>query len=203
MPTSPSPVHGPSLHRGFILGIGSNIAPEDNAARMLDHLSGWFGRTLVSRCYYTAPVDIATAHRFVNACVYVRSDLSRVHCKEVCVGIETVLGRDRLHPLCKTRDRPADIDIIAEVTEGGCGADLLRTAVDSYLSQPMAEIVAMIDPTVAMPDPQGDVCRLLLGGAVLGEAPAAIDRDDGACLVGVVEDGRHRAHDRLGAAFPA
>lgn len=201
MPAIHSPASLSPVHRGFILGIGTNIAPERNAARMLDRLSARFGRTLVSRCYYTEPVDIATGQRFVNGCVYVQSDLSWSGCKEVCVGIEIALGRDRSHPCCKTRDRPADIDIIAEVAEGGRGTDLLGIAVDSYLTQPMAEIVAMIDPAVAMPDPHGVVCRFRLAGGVLGQSPATIDRDDSACLVRVGKNGRNREHDRLGASL--
>jgi 2-amino-4-hydroxy-6-hydroxymethyldihydropteridine diphosphokinase len=191
-----------AVHPGFILGIGTNIDPEHNAARMLDRLSAQFGRILISRCYYTDPVGIATSHPFVNCCVYIQSDLSWSECKAACVGIEIALGRDRSDPCCKTRDRPADIDIVAQIAEGRSDADL-SIEVDSYLAQPLAEIVSVINPGIATPEPRGLVCSLLLAGTTLGQSPATIDRDDSACLVWVRQDGRNGEHNRFGATFLA
>src|SRR5690349_12568999 len=97
---------------GYILGIGTNIEPERNVSRIIEQLAHKFGRILISRFYETAPVGMTSDRPFINFCAFVRTALEPVACKAACVDIEVELGRDRAHPCRKTRDRPADIDLL-------------------------------------------------------------------------------------------
>ncbi len=202
-PISPAPLPP----TGYILGIGTNVEPDLNAARIAAHLAGAFGCVLLSRFYRTAPVGMTSPHPFVNYCAFVPSGLEPARCKEVCVAIELALGRDRAHPDCKTRDRPADIDLIGRVGHPTPADGLDALCPDLYLAAPFAEIAALLTGR-PVPPPQGDLCAAPLprcrNGAVrLGETPASVHRDDGAGLVVVPEDGFHRHADGLRPAFLA
>lgn len=192
---------------GYILGIGTNLDPDRNAARIAAHLADVFGGVLLSRFYRTAPVGMASAHAFVNYCAYVPSALDPSCCKGLCVGIELALGRDRAHPGCKTRDRPADIDLIGRVNRSFPADGLAALRPDAYLAAPFAEIVALLTGR-PVPPPRGDLCATTipgcrLGSPRLGEAPATVHRDDGTGLIVVPQDGFHRQTDGLHPALLA
>lgn len=192
---------------GYILGIGTNLDPDRNAARIAAHLADVFGGVLLSRFYRTAPVGMASAHPFVNYCAYVPSALDPSCCKGLCVGIELALGRDRAHPGCKTRDRPADIDLIGRVNRSFPADGLAALRPDAYLADPFAEIAALLAGR-PVPPPRGELCTAALpgchvGSPRLGEAPATVHRDDGAGLIVVLQDGLHRHADGLHPAFLA
>lgn len=183
------------------------MEPEKNAALIVANLAERFGRVLVSRFYYTDPVGMTSRYRFVNFCAFVPSDLEPAACKEVCVGIEVAMGRDRAHPACKTRDRPADIDLVGRLSMASLRADLDALLPDAYLADPCGEIAAMLTGR-DIPEPAGELCVVSGPGPGpapfrLGEAPAAVHRDDGAGLVVVLENGFHGHPDRLDAAFLA
>lgn len=191
------------VSEGYILGAGTNVEPEKNAALIVANLAERFGRVLVSRFYYTAPIGITSRHRFVNFCAFVPSDLEPAACKAVCVGIEIAMGRDRTHPACKTRDRPADIDLVGRLSMATLRADLDSLQPDAYLADPCREIAAMLTGR-GIPEPAGELCVVSGSGFFrLGETPAAVHRDDGAGLVVVPENGVHRHPDRLDAALLA
>ncbi|TWA71553.1 2-amino-4-hydroxy-6-hydroxymethyldihydropteridine diphosphokinase [Azospirillum brasilense] len=192
---------------GHILGIGTNLDPERNAARIAARLADLFGRVLLSRFYRTAPVGMASAHPFVNYVAYVPSALDPACCKGLCVGIELALGRDRDHPGCKTRDRPADIDLIGRVGRSFPADGLAALRPDPYLAAPFAEIAALLTGK-PVPPPQGDLCATPLPGCSvgsprLGETPATVHRDDGAGLIVVLENGLDRQADGLHPALLA
>ncbi len=190
---------------GYILGVGTNLEPEKNAALIVAHLAERFGRVLVSRFYYTDPVGIMSRHRFVNFCAFVPSDLEPTACKAVCVGIEVAMGRDRAHPACKTRDRPADIDLVGRLSMATLRADLGALSPDAYLADPCREIAAMLTGR-GIPEPAGELCVVPgpgSGSCRLGETPAAVHRDDRAGLVVVPENGVHGHPDRLDPALLA
>lgn len=169
------------MKRGFLLGVGSNLAPEKNAGLVIEHLVAAFGPIYLSRIYYTAPVEIASPQAFVNFCAFIPTALREPEFKARCVAIETALGRDRSNPLRKILDRPADLDVLAS------GETLVGlTELPDYLRQPGAELRALICGE-RVPVMQGAVCRVVAGGLYLGETPTAVDRDDGAGLVVISE----------------
>ncbi|MBB3262755.1 2-amino-4-hydroxy-6-hydroxymethyldihydropteridine diphosphokinase [Azospirillum sp. OGB3] len=192
---------------GYILGIGTNLDPDRNAALIAAHLADAFGGVLVSRFYRTAPVGMASVHPFVNYCAYVPSALDPACCKGMCVGIELALGRDRDHPGCKTRDRPADIDLIGRVGRSFPADGLAALSPDPYLTAPFAEIAALLAGR-PVPPPRGELCAAAVpgcrgGSPRLGEAPATVHRDDGAGLIVVLQDGLDRHADGLHPALLA
>lgn len=173
---------------GYILGIGSNLAPEQNAGLIIEHLVERFGPIWLSRIYYTAPVQVQSTQRFVNFCVYVPTALAAPEFKAACVAIETALGRDRTNPLRKILDRAADLDVLVRLigSERELAAETIIPA--EYLAQPAREMVAMLGfGGGRVPTAGGELCPVRAGGLVLGQTPAAIDRDHGAGLVVVRE----------------
>jgi len=192
---------------GYILGIGTNVEPDRNAVRIATRLADLFGSVLISRFYRTAPVGMSSAHPFVNYCAYVPSALEPACCKRLCVEIELALGRDRAHPCCKTRDRPADIDLIGRVSRPIAADGLTALRPDAYLAAPFAEIAALLTKRT-VPLPRGELCAAAMpgcrsGSPRLGETPASIHRDDSAGLIVVLEDGLHRHADGLHPALLA
>jgi 2-amino-4-hydroxy-6-hydroxymethyldihydropteridine diphosphokinase len=147
----------------------------------LERLLRTFGTTVVSRFYETAPVGMESERSFINFCAFARTGLEPAACKAACVAIEVELGRDRTHPSRKTRDRAADIDLLTRV--GADGRQVQLEPVADYLAQPAAEIVAILSPGRTVLVARGCVRAFTVGGSRLGEAPAAVDRDDRAGLM--------------------
>lgn len=207
MDSFPSPAPGALPSAGYILGVGTNLDPENSAAHIVTHLAAEFGRVLLSRFYYTDPVGMTTRHRFVNFCAFVPSEFEPAACKAMCVGIEIAMGRDRAHPACKTRDRVADLDLIARLDTLMPPPDPDALPVDSYLIPPFRELLAVLAGRHP-PGPAGTLCPVPFPGfgpdtARLGEAPAAVHRDDGTGLVRILENGFDRDPDRFDPALLA
>jgi 2-amino-4-hydroxy-6-hydroxymethyldihydropteridine diphosphokinase len=184
------------MRQGFILGIGTNVDPERNARHIVERLVYRFGRTLVSRFHYTEPVGMDSDRRFINYCAFIETRLDPGACKSACVAIEVALGRDRTDPLRKTRDRTADIDLLAHLLPGSTTLGLVEVA--DYLARPLAELTALLALDRAVPDRRGDILPHRLVHSVLGQAPAAVNRDDRAGLVVVGQDRLDGEPDRLG-----
>jgi 2-amino-4-hydroxy-6-hydroxymethyldihydropteridine diphosphokinase len=174
-------VEADQMHHGYVLGIGSNIEPEKNVPRIVDELVSEFGRILISRFHETAPVGMKTAELFINFCVFVKTAFEPAACKAACTNIEVKLGRDRTHPCRKTRDRAADIDILARLHVDGSRIQLQETA--DYLAESAAEIYSLLSPGWPVPVARGHVRTLTVGNLQLGHAPTAIDRDDRTGLI--------------------
>jgi 2-amino-4-hydroxy-6-hydroxymethyldihydropteridine diphosphokinase len=190
-----------NMRQGFILGIGTNVNPERNARHIVERLVHRFGRTLVSRFHYTEPVGMDSDRQFINYCAFVETRLDPVACKSACVAIEIELGRDRTDPFRKTRDRTADIDLLAQLLPG---PTTLRMAdIADYLARPLGELTALLALDRAVLDRRSDAQRRPFVHDALGKAPAAIDRDDRAGLVVVGQDRLDGESDRLGAALLA
>ncbi|MEK0085436.1 2-amino-4-hydroxy-6-hydroxymethyldihydropteridine diphosphokinase [Benzoatithermus flavus] len=170
-----------SMREGYLLGIGTNLDPERNALRIVERLVVRFGRILLSRLYATAPVGMTSERTFLNFCAFAATDLEPAAMKALCVGIEVELGRDRSHPGSKTRDRPADIDL--QIRFFADGSRIVLEEIPPYLAVPAAEILALLSPGEPVPPAGAGICVLAAGGLRLGEAPAAVDRDDGTGLV--------------------
>lgn len=186
---SPKQVSREHIPSGYVLGIGTNVDLRANLPRLVHQLVHHFGPVLISRFYDTAPVGMDSERRFVNFCAFVGTGLEPEACKAVCVGVEVALGRDRTHPFRKTRNRPADIDLLAHVNVDGRRIQL--ETVPAYLAQPAAEIMTLLVPGSSVPAARGRVRTFTVGKLLLGEAPTAVDRDDRAGLVVVGQDRLH------------
>jgi 2-amino-4-hydroxy-6-hydroxymethyldihydropteridine diphosphokinase len=192
---------GGNMRQGFIFGIGTNVDPERNARHIVERLVHRFGRTLVSRFHYTEPVGMDSDRRFINYCAFVETGLDPVACKSACVAIEVELGRDRTDPFRKTRNRTADIDLLAQLLPGPTTLRLEQVA--DYLVQPLRELTALLALDRAVLGRRDDVHRRPFVQDALGKAPTAVDCDDRAGLVVVGHDRLDSEPNRLGAALLA
>jgi 2-amino-4-hydroxy-6-hydroxymethyldihydropteridine diphosphokinase len=173
------------VDHGYVVGVGSNIQPEHNSLAVLDKLATLFGPIVVSRMYYTDPVGMKSFARFINFCAFVRTNLDPQQFKAVCSRIEIDLGRNRSDPGSKTADRPADIDLLAEVS---CKEELapVNLAGSAYLLQPTREVLAVLLET-PVPEAKGELCVI----SPLGDMPTTVDHDDRAGLIMIRQDGLH------------
>jgi 2-amino-4-hydroxy-6-hydroxymethyldihydropteridine diphosphokinase len=93
-----------------ILGLGSNISPEQNLPEALRKLSEYVTISAVSSLWETAAVG-SSGPVFLNAAAIVTTDLDFYSLKENVLGkIESVLGRIRVED--KNAPRTIDLDIL-------------------------------------------------------------------------------------------
>lgn len=134
-----------AAHRAY-LGLGSNIAPEDNLPRAVRALSRWGRVIAVSQTWETEPVGFVDQSNFLNAAVLLRTSLSP---DELYTGpiatIERELGRVR-NPDNKNAPRTIDVDVLLfdnEVLQIGArhipDPDIAERA---FLAQTLAEVDA-------------------------------------------------------------
>ncbi|MEW7865778.1 2-amino-4-hydroxy-6-hydroxymethyldihydropteridine diphosphokinase [Aeromonas diversa] len=120
----------------YLCSIGSNMEPHHHVSLAIDELVTQFGQLSLSSVIQTTPVGITSRHDFLNCLFVVESPLSNHELKGRFVAMEQAHGRDRSDPLCKVKDRPLDIDILASHPHG----DFSAARVDSYLEALLAEL---------------------------------------------------------------
>jgi 2-amino-4-hydroxy-6-hydroxymethyldihydropteridine diphosphokinase len=98
----------------FLLGLGSNIKPEDNLTQAASALEQLGRVAATSPALATAPVGETFHHEFRNQLLILECDLPAPMLKHRLQAIEVDLGREPKSPARKTRDRPIDIDILAQ-----------------------------------------------------------------------------------------
>jgi 2-amino-4-hydroxy-6-hydroxymethyldihydropteridine diphosphokinase len=93
-----------------IIGIGSNINPENNIPESLTLLKQQVEIIAISSWVKTAPIGITDQDDFINGAVRIRTALSRDSLFNYLKKIEDKLGRDRTLP--KFGPRTIDLDIV-------------------------------------------------------------------------------------------
>jgi 2-amino-4-hydroxy-6-hydroxymethyldihydropteridine diphosphokinase len=93
-----------------IIGIGSNINPENNIPESLALLEQHAEIIAVSSWVKTAPIGITNQNDFINGAVRIRTALSKNDLFICLKKIEDKLGRDRSLP--KFGPRTIDLDIV-------------------------------------------------------------------------------------------
>ena len=166
-----------ALPRGYLLGVGSNIDPEQNFAPIIALLLESFEPVHLSRVLNIPPVGMNSHRAFLNAVAFVETDMDQRELKQRCNRIETTLGRDRDDPDSKFKDRPADVAILAYfVTD----ADWQRSAsslTDEYFLYPLIdELKAYLTQKNQIAAAQPGT-RLRIGSSAFGEAATSIYRD--------------------------
>lgn len=175
---------GAAARSTYLLGIGSNVAPQQNVPAILTALLSISPRLYVSRIVRTAPEGMVSAHDFLNAVVLVDTPLAPEALKQQTNRIEEALGRDRSAPDCKTRDRPADIDLLARMAQGH--PTRLPDIKEDYLRPLAAELIDYVQQRPLHP-PSGTIAPVRLGALQLGQTPTAIYRDDRSALVRICQ----------------
>ena len=154
----------------YLIGLGSNIAPQLHLPRALCALADEFGAVWVSLVGVTEPVGMSTDRQFLNCVVALWAPLEAEALKQRLNTIEIGLGRDRNDPDRALKDRTIDLDIL----------DQARTPLDFH--QPLEESYyrEVLEATRAA-EPPADFrnIRLEIGGVALGQAPATVYRNGG------------------------
>jgi 2-amino-4-hydroxy-6-hydroxymethyldihydropteridine diphosphokinase len=171
---------------GYLLGIGSNLAPETHVPAVLNALLAISPQLYLSRVVRTQPEGMISSHDFLNVVVLITTELSPEALKQTTNRIEEALGRDRSAPDRKTRDRPADIDLLTPISDAR--QTQLPMIRENYL-RPLAEELLDFLQQRPLRQPSGVITPIRLDGLQLGEAPAAIYRDDRTGLVRIGEQG--------------
>lgn len=104
------------IHKGYLLGIGSNIHPGDNIAQIIILLLERFLTLHVSRILRIPPVGINSDHDFLNTVIFIETNITENNLKNICNDIEIKLGRNHSDPMKKTNNRTADLDILSMLT---------------------------------------------------------------------------------------
>lgn len=142
--------------QGYLLGLGSNIEPLQNITAMMTALLSEFKQLSVSRVLKIPPVGMNSHRDFLNSIVFVETDLSEVALKHFCNQIEINLGRDRDDPLSKTKDRPADIDILRPLVIPDEADIAVSSITDEYFLYPIIrELLGYLNNTTEVSPPPG------------------------------------------------
>jgi 2-amino-4-hydroxy-6-hydroxymethyldihydropteridine diphosphokinase len=167
------------MHRYFV-SVGSNLDPRANVVRVIEALLDRFGEVQLSRVIETEPAGFASAHRFLNLCASIRSDVDEAELKANFNALETNLGRDQSDPGKKLKDRPADVDILFKIpgNERGIRKELLPR--EPYVRPTLLELldylgIASGETSGALPEG----VALASGDVPLGRRPVTLYRDPG------------------------
>ena len=146
---------------GFLMGIGSNIDPQNNLVAIIDQLLDIFPRIILSRVLELPPIGMNSQHDFLNVVVFIETTMREAELKEFCNIIETNQGRDRSDPARKTKDRPADLDILTAVHYPDDYSTPAYTVTDEYFLYPLLEeITAYISGSPIFIEQEGIALRV-------------------------------------------
>ncbi len=162
--------------RGFLLGIGSNIAPESNVLSIIELLLEHFPTLHLSRVLRIPPVGMNTHKEFLNVVLFIETDMAESDLKAICNNIELQLGRDRTDPDRKMKDRCADLDILAAIALPSEQQRTPSQITDEYFLYPLIEelIAYLIKQPISLA--QAGI-KFEVNGLSFGEAATAINRD--------------------------
>ncbi|PHS27196.1 MAG: hypothetical protein COA83_01355 [Methylophaga sp.] len=127
---------------GFLIGIGSNIEPHHNLVAIIDQLLEHFPKITLSRVLLLPPIGMNSPHDFLNVVAFIETTISEDKLKDMCNTIEMKLGRDRSDPTRKTKDRPADLDILCAAQFPKDSERAAHTITDEYFLYPLLEEIA-------------------------------------------------------------
>lgn len=176
-----------SEHRqGYILGLGSNISPQQNMAAMVLALMDRFSQISISRVLHIPPIEMDSQRDFLNAVVFIETSLAADVLKKQTNQIETALGRDRSDPDSKTKDRPADIDILYPLSLPDDTHLSPATITDEYFLYPVIEELLCYLDNRPLPDIQAGV-NITTPQLGFGKTATTIYRDAGTGNIRIIE----------------
>jgi len=165
------------MSMGFLVGVGSNIAPERNVPSMLERLVRRFGDLRISSVRRTEPQGIESGNAFLNLVIHLETDMNEGELKNWLNALEEELGRDRSNPDKKRLDRTADLDLLCRIDRG---ERLTREDLppEPYLRPSLVELAVGMG---VLPDDGSAATEggasLTLDGAAFGEQPALLRLD--------------------------
>jgi 2-amino-4-hydroxy-6-hydroxymethyldihydropteridine diphosphokinase len=93
-----------------IIGLGSNILPEENIGKALEELGNIISIIKTTTLLRTKPVGIIDQPDFLNGALLAETNLDKESLKVYLKSLEDRLGRDRTLP--KSGPRTIDLDIV-------------------------------------------------------------------------------------------
>jgi 2-amino-4-hydroxy-6-hydroxymethyldihydropteridine diphosphokinase len=90
-----------------VIGLGSNIDPEENIGKARDAIAGEFKVMKSSSFVETEPVGYKKQRNFINGALLIETDMDVLSLKSRLRGLESDLGRERT----ENRDGPRTIDL--------------------------------------------------------------------------------------------
>ncbi|WP_050954406.1 2-amino-4-hydroxy-6-hydroxymethyldihydropteridine diphosphokinase [Methylophaga frappieri] len=163
-------------HNKYLIGLGCNLDPEQNMARMVHALLPYVNTLVLSRVLATPPVGMNSYRQFLNCVAYIETTLSADEFKTLSNEIEATMGRDRADPDSKRKDRPADIDILCQADRQEIIQKPVSAITEEYFLYPViSELQAFLDnkPLPVMPAGVSIQDQHLF----FGQTPTTIDRD--------------------------
>lgn len=162
---------------GYLLGVGSNIVPDQHIPQIIEALLDVFLCVHVSRVVWVPPIGMQSNAPFLNLVVYVETRLTAAALKKQLNQIEISLGRDRAAIDSKTTDRTADIDILQAFTPATAKQAQPAMVTDEYFLYPLlAELFACLAQQ-AVPEVLQKGVAMSAAGSAFGEAATAIYRE--------------------------
>lgn len=161
---------------GYLLGIGSNLSPHQNIARIVKKLSHHFSNVSLSRVLHIPPVGMNSQHDFLNMAAFVETDLDQASLKALCNELETQLGRDRSDPASKIKDRPADLDILFHITHPDDFHQPASNITDEYFLYPVIDELLSYLSNRQYPSLQAGVA-IQLENLTFGKTATTINRN--------------------------
>tara|TARA_R110002153_G_scaffold178649_1_gene331951 strand:- start:43700 stop:44230 length:531 start_codon:yes stop_codon:yes gene_type:complete len=163
-------------HSGYLLGIGSNIDPQANIAKIIHLLLCQLPRLTLSRVLKIPPIGMNSQRDFLNVVVFIETVMSKAELKIICNDIEIKLGRDRHDPARKTKDRTADLDILTIATFPDDGGRLVSSITDEYFLYPLLEeLNAYLSNREYTSQQAGET--ISVDNLTFGQTATTIDRD--------------------------
>jgi 2-amino-4-hydroxy-6-hydroxymethyldihydropteridine diphosphokinase len=93
-----------------IIGLGSNIFPEENISKALEEMGKKISILRTTSLIRTKPVDITDQPDFLNGALLAETNLDKESLEVYLKSLEDLLGRDRTLP--KSGPRTIDLDIV-------------------------------------------------------------------------------------------
>jgi len=136
------------VKQSYLIGMGSNIEPEQHLEAAAAAIRSRFPDVCFSSVYRSAAVGMQGAADFLNACCRLQSELSAQQIGVWLKQLEDEHGRDRTHGSWKPRT--LDLDLLMAGQEV-LDEELFRYA-HAYV--PACELVALADADVNVSDLQ-------------------------------------------------
>lgn len=163
------------MSSGHFVGIGSNIGPQVHIPQAINALLAVSPELTLSRVLETQAKGIVSKSAFLNAVVYLRTDLTEGNLKKQLNMIEGQLGRDRSDPQRGQKDRSIDLDVLLSLPEEAVEISLEQVADETYYRPQMLELIHVLGFPCPVPaDPEGDAVEIEFGGGRVGSQPVQI-----------------------------
>jgi len=113
-----------------IIGLGSNIDPEENIEKAREILRNQFHILNESKFIRTKPVGYPNQADFINGCVFIETDIDSEKLRQSLKQMEVELGRKRADFKCGPRTIDLDIVVFNEkvIDEDFYKRDFLKNA---------------------------------------------------------------------------